>query len=75
MNVHSTRDLDAVTLIEIVDLKWLLAGEGFHLHVERLQNDTGYAQQVLKRASESKNAALRAVAERLRQRLGLDAPA
>ena len=58
-------------LVEIVDLKWLLAGEGLHLHVERLQQDSEYARRMLDAAAASRNAALRAVAERVRRQLGL----
>ncbi len=72
MNALSHRETDALTLVEIIDLKWLLAGEGLHLHVERLQSDPPYARGVLEAASTSANAALRAVAERVRKLLGVD---
>jgi hypothetical protein len=62
-------DTDSVTLVEIIELKWLLAGQGVHLHVERLQSDPGYARQTLDRAAASPSAALRETAARLRQRL------
>jgi len=52
-------------LLEIVDLKWLLASEGVHLHVERLQTDPAYASEILALAAGSVNAALRAAAQRL----------
>ncbi len=64
-------DTDSVTLVEIIELKWLLAGQGVHLHVERLQSDPEYARQTLDRADASPSAALRDTAARLRQRLGL----
>lgn len=58
-------------LVEIIEFKWLLAGEGVHVHVERLQSDPEYARQSLDRAAASPNAALRETAVRLRRRLGL----
>ncbi len=61
-----------MALVEIVELKWLLAGEGLHLHVERLQNDPEYARRILALAAASPNQALRAAAERVRQGLALD---
>lgn len=62
---------DSQALVEIIELKWLLAGEGFHVHVERLQTDRDYARQALHRAQESPNAALRETAARLRNKLQL----
>lgn len=75
----STKPLDAAprpppsspSLVEIVEMKWLLAGEGLHLHVERLGTDAGYARSALDRAEASANPALRAVARRVRVSLGL----
>jgi hypothetical protein len=64
-------DTGSVTLVEIIELKWLLAGQGVHLHVERLQGDPEYARQTLDRAAASPSAALRETAARLRQRLGV----
>ena len=54
---------------EIIELKWMVAGEGFHVHVERLQTDRDYARQALHRAQASPNAALRETAARLRNKL------
>jgi len=72
MNALSHRETQALSLVEIIDLKWLLAGEGLHLHVERLQRDPAYARQILDAASQSTNTALRDVAARVRRRLSLD---
>ena len=49
-------------LVEIIELKWLLAGEGIHIHVERLQNDPAYACRALDTAAagQSRTAAGRA---------------
>jgi cell division protein FtsL len=62
-----------MALVEIVELKWLLAGEGVRLHVERLQSDADYARLILDRASASKNSILRRAAARVRRGLHLDA--
>ncbi|MBL8348371.1 MAG: hypothetical protein JNN03_23290 [Rubrivivax sp.] len=72
MNALSHRETEALSLVEIIDLKWLLAGEGLHLHVERLQKDPVYARGILGAAAESPNQALRAVAGRVRKLLHLD---
>ena len=64
-------DSDSQALVEIIEIKWLLAGEGIHVHVERLQTDREYARQVLHLASASANPSLRATAERLRAKLQL----
>ena len=71
MNTTAAVDADSRALVEIIELKWLLAGEGFHLHVERLQTDREYARQTLRRAGQSSNAALRETALRLRARFDL----
>jgi hypothetical protein len=55
-----------MALVEIVELKWLLAGEGLHLHVERMQTDREYARRILDAADASPNAALRSAAARVR---------
>ena len=70
-DIVKTVESDSRALVEIIELKWLLAGEGFHLHVERLQTDREYARQTLHRAGQSPNAALRETALRLRARLNL----
>lgn len=62
-------DRQALTLVEVVDFKWLLAAEGRHVHVERLQKDSAYARQCLQWAAESRNATVREVGARLAQRL------
>ncbi len=61
-----------MALVEIVELKWLLAGEGLHLHVERLQSDPEYARRILDMAATSKNQALRTAAARVRKGLQRD---
>ena len=59
----------ALPLVEIIELKWLLAGEGIHIHVERLQSDAAYALRALDQAAASASPTLRAMALRLRSRL------
>lgn len=56
-------------LVQIIELKWLLAGEGIYIHVERLQRDPAYAQRALEQAAQSTSPALRATALRLKARL------
>lgn len=62
-------DRQALTLVHIVDLKWLLAGEGRHVHVERLQRDPVYAAECLQWAAESSNRHVRDAGVRLAQHL------
>ena len=69
MNALPDSERRALDLVDIIDLKWLLAGEGIRLHVERLQGDPAYAAEVLARADASGNAALRDAATRVRHRL------
>ena len=71
MNATSTAESQELQLVDIIDLKWLLAGQGHHLHVERLQGDPAYARECLALADASPSAPARVVAARLRQRLGL----
>ena len=64
---------DAVALVEIIELKWLMAGEGLRVHVERLQAEPAYALQTLDLAETSSQTALRLLAGRLRSKLQLPA--
>ena len=58
-------------LVEIIELKWLLAGHGVRVHVEQLMHDEEYARLTLDRAATMPNSALRLAAARLRDCLGL----
>jgi hypothetical protein len=69
MNASSVTEQSALSLVDIVELKWMLAGEGLHVHVEKLQTDPGYASECLRAAESSENATLRQVASKLRARL------
>lgn len=66
MNAVPEGEQRALHLVDIIDLKWLLARHGVHLHVERLQSDPAYADEVLAQAARSENDALRAAAAKLR---------
>lgn len=69
MNASTLCEQGALRLVDIVELKWLLAAEGLHVHVERLQSDPGYARECLLAAEQSPNPAVRRVACKLRARL------
>lgn len=69
MHASSLTEQSALRLVDIVELKWMLAGEGLHVHVEKLQSDPDYAQKCLLAAERSSNATLRQVASRLRAQL------
>lgn len=66
-----TDGLPSGGLVEIIELKWLLAGQGIHIHVERLQSDPEYARHMLDRAAAVPNDVLRQVVARVRRSLGL----
>ena len=67
------REPGPAALVEIIELKWLMGGEGLRVHVERLQDDPAYAQQTLALAEASPHSAVRRLAGRLRTRLQLPA--
>jgi hypothetical protein len=66
------RDADrrSTALVDVVDLKWQLAHDGVHIHVERLFSDPAYAARVLDAAATSTNPRLREAAARVRSSLG-----
>jgi predicted DNA-binding protein (UPF0251 family) len=69
MNAGSGNQQSALRLVDIVELKWMLAGEGLHVHVEKLQSDPGYARECLLAAERSGNQIVRQVATKLRARM------
>jgi len=69
MTTNTLTEPAVLRLVDIVRLKWMLAAEGLHVHVERLQNDPGYAHECLCAAERSGNPTLRQVAAGLRSRL------
>jgi hypothetical protein len=56
---------ELLPLVQIIELKWLLAGRGIDVHVERLQNDPIYARHKLAEAMAAGHPALRLAAARL----------
>jgi len=65
MSNSSLRPPRTPSLVDIIDLKWLMAHEGHQVHVERLQADPVYAASCLAIAAASSSAALRAAAARI----------
>lgn len=70
MNTVDSNPTQMPPLVEIIELKWLLAGEGVYIHVERLMTDADYARRALARAQASNSPTLRAAAARLQGRMG-----
>jgi len=64
----------AASLVDIIDFKWLMAGDGHRVHVEHLQADRDYACACLVLASGSRVKALRDTAARLARTLGVSLP-
>lgn len=71
MNAVAPNPTQMPPLVEIIELKWLLAGEGVYIHVERLMSDADYARKALARAAASPSPTLRTAAARLQVKLGL----
>ena len=74
MNTVTSPEPCAASLVEIIDFKWLMAGDGHRVHVERLQTDRDYACACLVLASGSRVEALRDTAARLARSLGISLP-
>jgi hypothetical protein len=75
LNAPVAESLKTPCLVEIIRLKWLLAGHGVRLHVEQIQNDPEYARRTLDHADAVPNPALREAAAALRKCLCLTTPA
>jgi hypothetical protein len=71
MNTSAASGPGSSTLVEIIQFKWLMAHEGRHVHVERMQNDPAYAAETLDWAEASSNPNLPDVARALRAALKL----
>lgn len=71
MNAGTTREHESMALVEIIQFKWLMAHEGRHIHVERMQADRAYAIEQIVWAEASANASLSAAAATLRTALQL----
>ncbi len=65
-------EMPTLDLLEIIDLKWLMAHQGHRVHVEKLQSDMAYARQCISLATASTDKSLQAVARRIAARLGVD---
>jgi len=74
MNAVSSPEHCPLSLVEIIDFKWLMAGDGHRVHVQRLQAEPAYAAQCLALAAGSRISALRETAARLATTLGLPQP-
>lgn len=75
MNAATATQHRALSLVEIVDFKWLMAGDGHRVHVEHLQTDRDYACACLTLAAGSRIGTLRETARRLAHTLGVVLPA
>ncbi|MBL8351569.1 MAG: hypothetical protein JNL87_14820 [Burkholderiaceae bacterium] len=75
MSAVTTPEQPAPSLVEIIDFKWLMAGDGHRVHVEHLQADRDYACACLALAAGSRVKALRDTAARLAASLGMPLPA
>lgn len=59
----------APELLEFVDFKWLMAGEGHRVDLDRLQREPAYSRGCLAVAGGSTSATLRRAADRLARAL------
>jgi hypothetical protein len=75
MNAVSAPEHCPLRLVEIIDFKWLMAGDGHRVHVERLQADRAYAGECLALGAASHTPALRDAAQRLATTLAMGLPA
>lgn len=69
MNALPPAERHALELVDIIEFKWLMAGAGHRIHVERLQSDPAYARSCLAQAAASPEVAVREVAQKLLDRL------
>lgn len=74
MPILSATAPNTLRLVEVIDFKWLMAGAGHRVHVERLQADRDYAAQCLALGAASQTPALRDAAQRLATTLDLHLP-
>lgn len=68
-------EVQGLPLVDIIDFKWLMAGAGLDVHVERMQADPDYACDCLARGAASKVRLLHDTALRLARALGVTLPA
>lgn len=62
---------ERLVLLEEVDFKWLMAGQGWWIDTGRLHTDTGCASHLLQLVAQTPSAELRTCAAHLQARLGL----
>ena len=74
MPFASTTSHQTLSLVDIIDFKWLMAGDGHRVHVEQLQADPTYARQCLVLGANSRVPALRDTAKRLAAMLDVVLP-
>lgn len=72
MNAIAPPEAQAVRLVDIIDFKWLMAGLGHGVHVERMQSDAAYARQCLLCGARSPMPMLCETARRLAATMGID---
>lgn len=65
MNTNESPTLPS--LLDWVDFKWLMASEGRRVDVDRLQCDSGYAEQCVEQALGSPSGLLRRLALKLQR--------
>lgn len=75
MDALRSLPLPALSLVAVIDFKWLMAGDGHRVHVERLQIDRDYATACLALGAQSGIDALRDSARRLATALQIVLPA
>ena len=61
---RTDRDVDE-TFLKLVNFKWLMAGEGWRVSLNRLQSESGYINECLRRALASESELLRKLANEL----------
>lgn len=74
MNAVSAPEQGELALVDIIDFKWLMAGAGLDVHVERMQAEPAYACECLSRGACSDLRLLRDTARRLALTLGVVLP-
>ena len=74
MAVHDPSPPAEFNLITVIDFKWLMAGAGHRIHVERLQVDRDYALACLVLGAASGTVVLRDSACRLASALQIVLP-
>jgi hypothetical protein len=71
MDAVTSPELLTPSLVDIIDFKWLMAGDGHRVHVENLQTDRDYACACLALGIGSRVKTLRDTANRLACALGV----